>query len=225
VREDAEDLLLVLVRALPGGEGIPEAPLVAREHALDVLPPVIDAPREARAQGAPIAGLGSAAAVALVQPDHRLRDAELLAADDVVRLPVEARVGDHRAEPQQPDRLRDDRRQRPRVARRAPGGERPGDQMRRRVDGDGQLRMLRPAVAPLRPAAAVELGVGRLVAGRVAVGVVRADVMRREPRGIDGRRRAARGEKPPRAGTREDDPLGAGEGPPFSAPTRRRWAA
>lgn len=98
MREDAEDLLLVLMHPLAGGERGAEPALVTREHALDVLPPVVDPPREAPAQRPPIARLRPAAAVPLVQPNHRARDAQLLPADDVIRLAVKARVGDHRAQ-------------------------------------------------------------------------------------------------------------------------------
>lgn len=98
MRKDAEDLLLVLMHALAGGERGAEAALVAREDALDVLPPVVDAPREAAAHGAPVARPGPAPARAtLVEPDHRARHAQRLAAVHVIPLAVEARVGDHRA--------------------------------------------------------------------------------------------------------------------------------
>ena len=248
MREHAEDELFGLRRGGAGGERCAEAALVLGEGALDLLAAMVDAPREAAPERATVARPGPApTGRATVEADHRAPHAELLPTDGVLLLAVVAGVGDERVQALRVallapwplgeaggggngggiggGRLAHHGDESRRIVRRAPVGARPEDEVRGGVERDGELGMLRPAMAPARRAAGMQPRIRGAVARRVVIAVVRAHVARVEPRAVDGDRGAGGREEPaPRRGG-EERPLDRGEGPPFSASARSRCAA
>ena len=231
MREDAQHQLLALVRGRARREGDPEPPLVPREDALRLLAAPVDAPRKLAAHRAARGRLGPALpGVPRIEPDRRAPDAERAVAEPMGGLAVKARVGHHGTHAQQRHRLAQDRLESGDVRRRSLARERASDEVRRGVHCHGELRMGRvqlrvqllgprvrgPARAPAHAASAAITG---------AMDVVEARGTQFERARVDGHRGAAPGGEARGGGAGEDHPLRGREGPPFSAPARRRCAA
>ena len=216
MRQDAEQFLLTLVRLSARAERRAETALHTRNHRLNLLAAVIEAPRKTAAHLAPKRRRGPfarARRAPRVEANRRLPDSQRAAAESVRGLGVKARIGHDSADAaEERNRLPDHGAERGRVRGGPVPRERARDEVRRGVDREGEFGMRRIAGVFRRPAAARE-------------GVVGARGPRLEGRRIDGRRPAALPDQLGRTRAREDRPLRGPEGPPFSAPARRRCAA
>ena len=130
MREDAQEHFAPLRAGPARRERGPEAPLVAREHALGVPAEAVQLAWEAAAQRASLGRERPAPPhVARVERDHARRDAER-AAEAVVVLRVVARVAEQRRRSQQAGGLAQRRGELGRVLRRPARHDDAGDQVR-----------------------------------------------------------------------------------------------
>jgi hypothetical protein len=173
---------------------------------------MIQGVREARAHRAPIRRRRPAPpAVARIERDDRVANAEFFPAESVIMFGVVARVSQHGVEAQQPSGLAQRRRELRRVLSRPGAGHRTDDQVRAEVNNG---RELGPRATPVR----------RRLRHPAADAEVETDVVGLESGGIDRRdRRAVKQARSP--GPHEDGALRAAKGAPFSASASSRRSA